>query len=209
MLGAARAKTARGHLADGAKGIIMKMSKLGYFSEFLLFPPLIIVALLLASRNSIPLQPAIWASVYGFGLAGWTLIEYLLHRVLFHHAPVLSRIHELHHDSPQDLIGTPAWLSALIGSFFVAIPLCAVLGLSLGIAATAGLASGYLWYVFVHYATHHWRPRRNSYLYRARLRHARHHHLSRNGNFGVTTGAWDQVFGTALEGHAPNLGNAK
>jgi hypothetical protein len=56
----------------------MKMSKLGYFSEFLLFPPLILVATLLAFRSLIPPQPAIWAVVYCGGLVGWTLIEYLL-----------------------------------------------------------------------------------------------------------------------------------
>jgi len=71
----------------------MKMSKLGYFSEFLLFPPLILVATLLAFRSLIPPQPAIWAVVYCGGLVGWTLIEYLLHRVLFHHAPILSQVH--------------------------------------------------------------------------------------------------------------------
>jgi sterol desaturase/sphingolipid hydroxylase (fatty acid hydroxylase superfamily) len=187
----------------------MKMSKLGYFSEFLLFPPLFVFPILLAFRSSIPPHPVIWATVYVVGLVGWTLIEYLLHRALFHHAPILARIHELHHNSPQDLIGTPAWVSALIGLILVAGPLCVVLGFDLGIAATTGLATGYLWYVFVHYATHHWRPRRNSYLYRARLRHARHHHLSHSGNFGVTTSAWDHVFGTALEAHAPNLANAE
>jgi hypothetical protein len=42
----------------------MKMSKLGYFSEFLLFPPLILVATLLAFRSLIPPQPAIWAVAY-------------------------------------------------------------------------------------------------------------------------------------------------
>jgi sterol desaturase/sphingolipid hydroxylase (fatty acid hydroxylase superfamily) len=187
----------------------MKMSKLGYFSEFLLLPPLFAFAMLLAFRSLIPPHPVIWVTVYVVGLVGWTLIEYLLHRVLFHHAPILSRIHELHHNSPQDLIGTPAWVSAMIGLILVAGALCVVLGINLGIAATTGLASGYLWYVFVHYATHHWRPRKNSYLYRARLRHARHHHLSHSGNFGVTTSVWDHVFGTALEAHAPNLANAK
>jgi sterol desaturase/sphingolipid hydroxylase (fatty acid hydroxylase superfamily) len=186
----------------------MKMSKLGYFSEFLLFPPLIVVAALLAFRSSIPAQPVVWVTVYGIGLAGWTFVEYLLHRVLFHHAPIISRIHELHHRSPQDLIGTPAWVSALVGLILVASPLCAVLGFDLGSAATAGLATGYLWYVLVHYATHHWRLRPNTYLYRARLRHMCHHHLSHSGNFGVTTGAWDYVFGTELERRA-TLGDAK
>ena len=166
----------------------MKMSKFGYFSEFLLFPPLVLAATLLAFRSAIPPQPVIWAIVYGAGLVGWTLIEYLLHRLLFHHAPILSQIHERHHHSPQDLIGTPAWASMMIGLIAVAIPSWAALGFDLGTAATAGLVTVYLWYVFVHYATHHWRPRHGSYLYRARLRHARHHHLSNSGNFGVTTG---------------------
>ena len=187
----------------------MKMSKLGYFSEFLVFPPLVLVATLLAFRSSVPPQPAIWAVVYGAGLLGWTLIEYWLHRALFHHAPILWRIHDLHHHSPQELIGTPAWASLLLGVIVVASPSWAALGFDLGTAATAGLVTGYLWYVFVHYATHHWRPQRNSYLYRARLRHARHHHLSQGGNFGVTTGLWDRVFGTALEGHGSKVDRRK
>jgi sterol desaturase/sphingolipid hydroxylase (fatty acid hydroxylase superfamily) len=183
----------------------MKMTKLGYFSEFLLFPPLVLIAMLLAFRGSTAMQPAMWAVVYAGGVTGWTLIEYLLHRVLFHHAPILSQIHARHHHVPLDLIGTPAWASALVGLIAIASPSWATLGFGLGTAATAGLATGYLWYVFVHYAIHHWRPRRHSYLYRARLRHARHHHLSENGNFGVTTGVWDQIFGTALDGSAAKL----
>ena len=186
----------------------MKMSKLGYFSEFLLFPPIILIATLFAVRNSTPQQAAFWAVVYGAGFVGWTLIEYFLHRVFFHHAPLLSQIHERHHQSPQDLIGTPAWLSVMLGMLVVAIPSCALLGFDLGIAIAAGLATGYLWYVFVHYAAHHWQPRRDSYLYRARLRHARHHYLSHSSNFGVTTGAWDYVFGTALERRTTRSGEA-
>ncbi len=184
----------------------MKMSKFGYFSEFLLFPPLVLVATLVAFRSSTPLHPLPWAIVYGAGLMAWTLFEYVLHRVLFHHAPVLSHIHDRHHQSPRDLIGTPAWVSVVVGLVAVASPAWAALGFDLGTAATAGLVTGYLWYVFVHYTTHHWQPRRNSYLYRARLRHAHHHHSSHSGNFGVTTALWDHVFGTAIDEHAPKLG---
>ena len=187
----------------------MKMSKLGYFSEFLIFPPLVLVATLLAFHSSMPPPPITWAAVYVAGAAGWTLIEYVLHRALFHHAPILSVIHERHHESPNDLIGTPGWASGLIGVIAVAGPCWAALGFDLGTAATAGLVTGYLWYVFVHYATHHWRPQPGSYLYRARLRHARHHHQSHDGNFGVTTGFWDRVFGTALEASAPRARPAK
>jgi len=176
----------------------MKMSKLGYFSEFLLFPPLVVFATLMAFEAANPPRPVTWIVLYVAGLASWTLVEYLLHRVLFHHAPVLSQVHENHHHAPQDLIGTPAWASLLVGLVAVAIPAWKAFGFQLATAMTAGLVTGYLWYVFVHYATHHWQPRRGSYLYRARLRHARHHHQSHSGNFGVTTSVWDRVFGTTL-----------
>lgn len=176
----------------------MKMGKLCYFLEFLLFPPLVLSGIFLAFFGSAPPQPVAWAAVYCAGLAAWTLVEYLLHRVLFHHAPILSGIHELHHHSPQELIGTPAWASVMIGLIAVAIPSWEFLGFDLATAATAGLVTGYLWYVFVHYAIHHWQPRHSSYLYRARMRHARHHHLSDDGNFGVTTDIWDHIFGTVI-----------
>jgi len=181
------------------RGVAVKMSKIGYFSEFLLFPPLVLVATVLAFRD--PGRPPLvtWMMVFCAGLVGWTLIEYLLHRLLFHHAPILARIHERHHNSPEDLIGTPAWASAAIALIAVAIPAVAMVGFDLGTAATAGLVAGYLWYVLIHYATHHWRPRRGSYLYRARLHHTRHHYGSQAGNFGVTTDVWDRVFGTAIE----------
>ena len=129
----------------------MKMSKIGYFSEFLLFPPLVLVATFLTFRD--PGRPPLvtWIMVFCAGLAGWTLIEYLLHRLLFHHLPILSRIHEQHHNSPEDLIGTPAWASASIALIAVATPAVAMLGFDLGTAATAGMAAGYLWYVLIHY----------------------------------------------------------
>ena len=87
----------------------MKMTKLGYFSEFLLFPPLVLVATLLAFRSSIPPQPVNWAIVYGFGLVGWTLIEYWLHRVLFHHAPILARLHERSASGPCFAVPHSPW----------------------------------------------------------------------------------------------------
>lgn len=42
----------------------MKMSKLGYFSEFILFPLLLVAAAVLAYRSSVRLQPVQWAIVY-------------------------------------------------------------------------------------------------------------------------------------------------
>lgn len=179
----------------------MKMTKLGYFAEFLLFPPIVLVSTALAFLSSSPPHLATWLAVYGIGLAGWTLIEYFLHRAVFHHAPFLSRLHEEHHNNPQELSGTPVWASVSLGLIVVAIPSWAILGFNQATALTAGMATGYLWYVFVHHTTHHWQPHPGSYLYWVRLRHAGHHYGSHDGNFGVTSGVWDFVFGTALERH--------
>ncbi len=146
-------------------------------------------------------QGLLFGYFYCIGLIGWTLIEYLLHRALFHHAPIIARIHERHHHSPQDLIGIPAWASVLVALIAVVLPSVEVPGFDIGTAATGGMVTGYLWYVFFHYAVHHWRPCKGSYLHKARLRHARHHH-SQTGNFGVTTDVWDRVFGTSLDVNA-------
>ena len=70
---------------------------------------------------------------------------------------------------------------------------------SLASAVTGGLATGYLWYVIVHYAAHHWAPRPGSYFYRTRMHHARHHYAPDFGNYGVTSDIWDRIFGTVLE----------
>ena len=177
----------------------MKMSRLAYFAEFLIFPPAVLFCVIIAFHREIPAQPASWAFVFLAGIVAWTLIEYLLHRFVFHHAPLLKHMHERHHQNPQELIGTPAWVSVSLSLVAVAGPCWAALGFDLATAATAGMVAGYLHYVFVHYAIHHWQPRLDSYLYRARRRHALHHHFDDMGNYGVSTGVWDHVFGTALE----------
>ena len=176
----------------------MKMTKLGYFSEFLLFPPIAIFATLIAFRSANPPRLLAWLLVFAVALAVWTLIEYLVHRLVYHHAPILADLHERHHHAPEELIGAPPWVSVPLGLVTVAGTSWTVIGFDLGTAVMAGLVTGYLWYVFVHYATHHIVPRHGSYLYGARMRHVLHHNRSNEGNFGVTTGFWDTVFGTVI-----------
>ena len=53
----------------------MKMTKFGYFSEFLLFPPLILAATLLAFYRPMPPRPIEWLIVFVVGLMGWTLLR--------------------------------------------------------------------------------------------------------------------------------------
>src|ERR1019366_5080375 len=55
--GAANERSACGHQDYSLWGFTMKMSKLGYFFEFLLFPPLVLLVTLLAFRSSNPPKP--------------------------------------------------------------------------------------------------------------------------------------------------------
>ncbi|MGE5089462.1 MAG: sterol desaturase family protein [Candidatus Levyibacteriota bacterium] len=175
----------------------MRLSRVGYFADFVVYPALLAALSWQALRHARPLQREDWLLAFAAGLGLWTLLEYALHRYVLHHAPPFRRLHALHHAHPAALIGTPSWLSvALIGGL-VFLPLLRELPADLANGATAGVMLGYLWYVGVHHATHHRRARPGSYLYRAKQRHALHHHAARGCNFGVTTVLWDIVFGSA------------
>jgi sterol desaturase/sphingolipid hydroxylase (fatty acid hydroxylase superfamily) len=176
----------------------MRLSKLGYYADFFVYPTIILAlaaAELWAARPSAQLQ---WLIACLAGIAGWTLAEYIIHRFAFHRIPLLVRMHDMHHANPSALVGAPLWSS--LGAFgLVFIPLCWQGGFDLASGLTAGLMLGYLWYGLVHAAVHRYRLDRGSFLYRTKLRHARHHYGTQEGNFGVTTSLWDHVFGTAIQ----------
>lgn len=180
--------------------MFMRLSKSSYFADFVVYPPsagvLIAAALWPGSRLS-------WtASVLAVltGLAVWTLVEYITHRFILHEVRYLAAMHELHHDDPNGFVGTPTWLSLGLICCGALLPLWWETGLHLASGVTAGMMVGYLWYVGVHHAVHHWRIDADSPLYRLKRRHALHHHARQPCNFGVTTGFWDRVFGTAFAG---------
>ncbi len=141
------------------------------------------------------------------GLAVWTLAEYLLHRFVFHlraRAPAARRLvylmHGVHHQDPSDdrrLLMPPAAAIVLASLFYLLF--LVTLGAALGEQAVrpffAGFLSGYLVYDYIHFATHHVRPR--TALGRALRRfHMVHHFAASNRNFGVSSPLWDFVFGT-------------
>jgi sterol desaturase/sphingolipid hydroxylase (fatty acid hydroxylase superfamily) len=147
-------------------------------------------------------------SVAGLALGGlfvWTLLEYVLHRFVFHFAvnpgSELQRdlyflIHGVHHDYPYDadrLVMPP--LGSLLIALVLAPPIYLALGPVYFPAAFAGLIAGYLWYDLTHYAVHHWHPR--TVLGRLQRRnHLVHHFQGEPMFYGVTTPLWDLIFGT-------------
>jgi sterol desaturase/sphingolipid hydroxylase (fatty acid hydroxylase superfamily) len=144
------------------------------------------------------------ASVFLFtsGVMLWTLLEYLLHRFVFHLTPhgrlgVLFGyvIHGVHHAFPED---RRRWLMPPIVSVPVAMLLFLVLRLLIGSASPlvlAGATFGYLAYDLLHYACHAgaFRGRVLRYL---RQHHLTHHFRTPEARFGVSSPLWDRVFGT-------------
>jgi cyclopropane-fatty-acyl-phospholipid synthase len=139
-----------------------------------------------------------WGEIGGVvvaGLAGWTLIEYLMHRFVFHGLQPFRRLHALHHERPSALICTPTILSATVIGVLVFLPAALSVDLWFACALTLGVLAGYTAYGVAHHAAHHWRAN-NRWLVHHKRRHALHHRVGRRGWYGVTSGFWDHVFGS-------------
>lgn len=176
----------------------MWTGKISYFADFIIYAVLLfaLVAIALTGSRS---DQLLWLGATLAGAGSWTLIEYLLHRFVFHRMPLIADLHHAHHATPRAYLGTPTWLSLLIlgGLFFL--PIWRLFTLSIALGALTGLIIGWLWYGIVHHVIHHHRPRRLAIALKAAShRHLRHHFAHGSGNFGVTTPLWDHVFGTRI-----------
>ena len=176
----------------------LEHSKGAYRADFALYgvAVLLLGAFLLADGpREQQLQLAAFAML---GLAGWTAIEYGLHRFVLHGLQPFRRWHEAHHQRPTALICAPTILSATLISTLVFLPAWLSAGLWRACALTLGVLTGYLAYAITHHATHHWRAD-SAWLRRRKRWHALHHHATlQPACFGVTQGFWDHVFGSAV-----------
>ena len=153
------------------------------------------------------------------GILCWSLLEYGIHKYLFHFRitpemnPALKKtiftLHGYHHEYPNDpgrLVMPIAlsWpLGSLLGLFF-----WGTLGTTLFFPVFSGVMLGYLSYDWVHYYSHHGRPttRVGKYLHKF---HAIHHFIDENQNFGISSPVWDWIWGTAQEPKTPQGTSSK
>jgi sterol desaturase/sphingolipid hydroxylase (fatty acid hydroxylase superfamily) len=138
----------------------------------------------------------------GAGLLCWSLAEYAAHRFLFHlelRSPYGQRlifvIHGNHHADPGDRLRN---MMPLI----VSLPLAALIWFCLALAAgqygealALGFVGGYFIYDLTHYAEHQFRLS-NPLMRTLRRHHLRHHYVTPDANFAITTIFWDAVFKT-------------
>ncbi len=140
--------------------------------------------------------------LFAAGLAGFTLIEYCVHRYLFHmaasderRAKIQYTMHGVHHEYPKDK--TRLAMPPIVSVFVVSL-LFFLFHFVLGAAAfgvLAGFVFGYAMYLFVHYAIHAYAPPKN-FLKVWWHHHAQHHYRQDEIAFGVSSTIWDHVFGT-------------
>ena len=180
-------------LREAGLGLVsVRMSKVAFHLDYVVFPPVIIGCLYLGLGKFSLIATA---PLFILGLVIWTLAEYLLHRFVLHSWPYFARYHQAHHDDPRALIGSPTLFSLAIFASIVLLPAALLLGLWPALPCFAGFLSGYIAFAGVHEIVHHSQSQ-NAVLRHFKRLHARHHHGTEALNFGVLTSFWDRVFGT-------------
>ncbi|PHH91925.1 hypothetical protein CDD83_9710 [Cordyceps sp. RAO-2017] len=153
---------------------------------------------------------AVGASYWLFGLFLWTLVEYCLHRFLFHLDDYLPdnrvgvtmhfMLHGIHHYLPMDkyrLVMPPVLFVVLATPFWHLTHVIFSWSWHAATAVFCGGIFGYICYDLTHYFLHH----ENLPLWYKQLKkyHLQHHFLDYELGFGVTSKFWDKIFGTELQ----------
>jgi sterol desaturase/sphingolipid hydroxylase (fatty acid hydroxylase superfamily) len=177
----------------------MRPSKLSYYSDFVVYPAVIVGLTAAGVVHSTWTDRAEWLCVGLVGFVLWTLVEYVLHRSVLHQRTYFSPMHGQHHAAPLAYLGTPSWVSVSVLSLVFGVPAWRWLGFNIANGLTVGVMIGYWWYGVVHHFVHHHKNAPTaSYFNGLRAWHMRHHYSPMHGNFGVTTPLWDHVFGTVI-----------
>lgn len=141
-------------------------------------------------------------ALFLLGVLLWTLIEYLIHRYVFHYQPKTRWgkrlhyvVHGVHHDYPNDArrLVMPPVISVPLAFLFYGVFLL-IFG-SVAPAVFAGLVFGYVCYDMLHYATHHLAMKRGTWLWLKQY-HLRHHFKDDHVGYGISSPLWDYVFRT-------------
>jgi len=174
------------------KAFAIEHSKIAYFADSAVYLAAILLLSIFLIRFAPPQAGTETAISVVAGLLGWSLIEYAMHRLVFHGIQPFQRLHAEHHRRPQALIATPTVLSVILIVVFVWLPATLLVGVWSGCGVTLGVTTGYFAYGVIHHAVHHWRSRSARMRQRKRL-HAIHHRFP-HCNYGVTISLWDYLF---------------
>lgn len=141
-------------------------------------------------------------SLYAAGMLFFSLIEYCIHRFLFHfeaktekEIKLQYKIHGVHHEYPKDKdrLVMPIVLSLLLSAVFYFL-----FRFTMGkfhLAFFSGFMQGYCVYLCIHFAIHRFRTPKN-FLKILWHHHSIHHYGRNDSAFAVSMPVWDYIFGT-------------
>ena len=148
------------------------------------------------------------AGLFIGGILVWTLLEYVIHRYVFHYQPktwlgqqLHFIVHGVHHDYPQDatrLVMPPAVSIPVAFVFYV---LSVLIFGRFAQTIFAGMLFGYVCYDCIHYATHHFALKGRLGLWLKQY-HMRHHYQDDHAGYGISSPLWDYVFRTTRQSQA-------
>lgn len=136
------------------------------------------------------------------GLITFSLVEYLIHKHLFHmltdttlKEKLQYNFHGIHHEYPKDKdrLAMPPLVSILL-AIILFYTFRFIIG-DLVYGFLPGIMFGYATYLFVHYAVHAFQPPKN-FLRILWINHGIHHYKNPDVAFGVSSPLWDYIFRT-------------
>jgi sterol desaturase/sphingolipid hydroxylase (fatty acid hydroxylase superfamily) len=143
------------------------------------------------------------------GVLSWGLIEYCLHRLVFHFDAQSEKgrnfvyaMHLSHHVDPKDMddLFASLSLSLPLALCYCLLAWALVRSWQAVVYLFIGLTAGYFCYEFLHYQAHHRAPRLRMFRYLKKY-HLLHHHQTSALRFGVTSPVFDYLFGTFKPTH--------
>lgn len=147
-------------------------------------------------------SPATTVVMFFLGALVFTLVEYLVHRYVFHmdtytavRAKFQYTVHGVHHEFPKDKdrLAMPPLLSVTIATILLLL-FRLVMG-DFAFSFLPGFLTGYAFYLSVHYMVHVYQPPKN-FLKALWVNHGVHHYKNGEIVFGVSSPLWDYIFGT-------------
>jgi sterol desaturase/sphingolipid hydroxylase (fatty acid hydroxylase superfamily) len=140
--------------------------------------------------------------MFFIGMVAWTLMEYIIHRYVFHmtaesekRAKLQYTLHGVHHEFPKDKerLAMPPVVSITIATVLLFI--FRLFLKDLVFSFLPGFLVGYASYLSIHYMIHSFQPPKN-FLKILWVNHSIHHYKNGEHVYGVSSPLWDYVFGT-------------
>ena len=143
-----------------------------------------------------------WLAGLAVGAAIWTLIEYVMHRFVFHQrmlGRLIAREHIRHHSKVDYFVRWTMKVAFALPLLLTIMTISSlIVGVRLGTSVPIGVLVGYGYYEALHRLIHVREPW-GAYGRWARRHHLLHHFGRSDMNHGVTSPLWDIVFGTHAE----------